>query len=222
MQKKRCKQVHIFTKSGDRVECAKTVQIERRPRQSICVRNTNVLVRVHFSKSTVLTQRHQLKFPSRVNTANANQHASHPSCRDWSRHLGEGHALLNLSNCQRRVQSLGACPRAVKNGVATVQAHAVVEGFLALSHLLVSRVGDPAVRLEKNSGSKVLLLVPPVRGARGRAAGAENAFVETVELLAVLLGLAVLATLARVSILRWRKQVLWRKLTSGAGVERWR
>jgi hypothetical protein len=208
MQNKRCKRVHIFTKSGDPVECAKTVQFGRRPprqRESVCVRNANVLVRVHFFKSTVLTQRHQLKSPSRVNTANANQRASTPSCLDWSRRLGEGHALLDLGNCQRRVQSLGACPRAVKNGVATVQAHAVVEGFLALSHLLVSRVGDPAVRLEKNSGSKVLLLVPPVRGARRRAAGAENAFVETVELLAILLGLAVLATLARVSILGWRK-----------------
>jgi hypothetical protein len=38
MQNKRCKRVHIFTKSGDPVECAKTVQFGRRPlRQSVCV-----------------------------------------------------------------------------------------------------------------------------------------------------------------------------------------
>ena len=80
-------------------------------------------------------------------------------------------------------------PRAVKNGVASVQAHAVVEGVLALGLPLVTRIGDPAVRLEENGRSKVLLLVPPVRGAGCRAAGAENAFVETVELLAVVVAL---------------------------------
>ena len=83
--------------------------------------------------------------------------------------------------------------------MASVQAHAVVEGVLALGLPLVTRIGDPAVRLEENGRSKVLLLVPPVRGAGCRAAGAENAFVETVELLAVLLGLAVLTTLIPVS-----------------------
>ena len=50
--------------------------------------------------------------------------------------------------------------------MASVQAHAVVEGVLALSLLLVTRIGDPAVRLEENGGSEVLLLVPPVRWAR--------------------------------------------------------
>jgi hypothetical protein len=112
---------------------------------------------------------------------------------------GESHALLNLGNRQRGVQALGACPRAVENGVASVQAHTVVEGVLALGLPLVTRIGDPAVRLEENSRSKVLLLVPPVRGAGCRAAGAEDAFVETVELLAVLLGLAVLTALVCVS-----------------------
>ena len=113
--------------------------------------------------------------------------------------LSESHALLDLSNRQRRVQALGACPRAVENGVASVQAHAVVEGVLALGLLLITRVGDPAVRLEENGGSEVLLLVPPVGRAGCGAAGAENAFVETVKLLAVLLGLAVLTTLIPVS-----------------------
>ena len=79
--------------------------------------------------------------------------------------------------------------------MASVQAHAVVKGVLALGLLLVSRVCDPSVGLEEDSGAEVLLLVPPVGWARGRAAGAENAFVESVELLAVFLGLAELTTL---------------------------
>jgi hypothetical protein len=80
-----------------------------------------------------------------------------------------------------------------------VQAHAVVERILSLSHLLVSAVGNPAVRLEQHSGTEVLFLVPPVAGARGGAACAQDAFVEAVELLAVFLGLAVFTALEIVS-----------------------
>jgi hypothetical protein len=79
--------------------------------------------------------------------------------------------------------------------VATVDRHAVVEGVLALSRLLITRVSDPAVGLEENGGSEVLFAVPPVRRAGCAAAGAENALVETVELPAFGLGLAVLASL---------------------------
>ena len=79
--------------------------------------------------------------------------------------------------------------------MAAVQAHGVVKGGLALSLALVARVDQPAVGLEQDGGAEVLLRVPPVRGARGRAAGAENALIQAVELLAVGLGLAVLLAL---------------------------
>ena len=46
--------------------------------------------------------------------------------------------------------------------MATVHAHAVVEGGLALGGLLVTRVDQPAVRLEEDSWTQVLLAVPPV------------------------------------------------------------
>lgn len=109
--------------------------------------------------------------------------------------LRESHALLDLGDGQRRVEALRARPRAVENGVATVQAHAVVQSIPALSELLVTGIGDPAVGLEEDGGTEVLLLVPPVGWAGRRAAGAENALVETIELLAVGHGLAVLTTL---------------------------
>ena len=79
----------------------------------------------------------------------------------------ESHTLLDLSDSQRRVQALGARSRAVEDGVASVQAHAVVERILALGRLLVSRVGDPAVGLQEHGRAEVLFLVPPVRGAGG-------------------------------------------------------
>lgn len=79
--------------------------------------------------------------------------------------------------------------------MAAVQGHAVVQRIFALLRLLVSRVGDPAVRLEEHGRAKVLLAVPPVRGAGGAAAGAENALVKAVKLGSVCLGLAVLTSL---------------------------
>lgn len=115
----------------------------------------------------------------------------------------KSHTLLNLRNSQRRVQALRARPRAVENSMAPVQAHAVVELVLALLRLLVPRVGDPAVRLHEHGRAEVFLGVPPVGGAGGAAAGAEDAFVEAVEFGAVGFGLAVFAALRqRFSIAR--------------------
>jgi len=51
--------------------------------------------------------------------------------------------------------------------VAAVDAHAVVEGSLALGGLLVTGIGQPAEGLEKDGGSEVLLTVPPVGWAGG-------------------------------------------------------
>lgn len=64
--------------------------------------------------------------------------------------------------------------------MAPVQAHRVVEGGLALGLALVAGVGEPAVRLQEDGGAQVLLGVPPVRRARRRAAGAEDALVQAV------------------------------------------
>ena len=110
-------------------------------------------------------------------------------------HLWRGQLLLDLRNGQSRVQPLGASPRAVENGVATVHTHAVVQRRLALGFLLVTRVGQPPVGLEEDGGTQVFLTVPPVRGARGRAAGAKDTLVQTVKLLAVFGALTVLKTL---------------------------
>ena len=81
--------------------------------------------------------------------------------------------------------------------MTAVQAHVVLELLLALGGALVARVGDPAVRLQQHGGAEVRLLVPPVRGARGGAAGAQDALVQAVELAPLLLALPVLAPVRR-------------------------
>lgn len=82
--------------------------------------------------------------------------------------------------------------------MASVHTHAVVQGLLALRRPLVTGVGEPTVGLEQDGRAQVLLTVPPVRRARGRAACAQDALVQTVELTAVLGGLTVLQTLLAV------------------------
>ena len=100
--------------------------------------------------------------------------------------------------------------------MAAVELEAVVQRLQTLLRLLVSRVNDPAVglkdsnsstspgfttHLHEDGGSQVLVGVPPVRGTGGGAAGAENALVQPVQLLAVLLRLQELPVLQVVAAL---------------------
>lgn len=109
--------------------------------------------------------------------------------------LLQSHLLLDLGDGVTWVETLGARPCAIENRMASVQAHRVVKGVLSLGLSLVTRIDDPSVRLQEDGGTKVLLGVPPVRRARGRAAGAENALVETIQLPPVLLTLTVFLSL---------------------------
>jgi hypothetical protein len=70
--------------------------------------------------------------------------------------------------------------------MTSVQTHTVIQRRLPRLLLLVSGIRDPAVALQQDRGAEVLLAVPPVGWAGGGAARAQDAFVETVELLAVL------------------------------------
>ena len=65
-----------------------------------------------------------------------------------------------------------------------------------------ARVSKPAVRLHECRRAKILVLVPPVTRATGRAAGAENALVQAVKLPTVLLRLQELALRGRVVVLQ--------------------
>lgn len=79
--------------------------------------------------------------------------------------------------------------------MAPVQTHTIIQRLFPLLLMLISAIGEPAVGLEEHGGAEVFFAVPPVAGARGRAAGAEDAFVEAVELFAVRGGLAVFEAL---------------------------
>src|SRR3546814_21019991 len=65
--------------------------------------------------------------------------------------------------------------------------------FRSLAGHLVAAVGDPAVGLQQDGRAEEAVGIPPVAGAGGRAAGAEDALIEAVELLALFRRLLALA-----------------------------
>jgi hypothetical protein len=83
------------------------------------------------------------------------------------------------------------------NSVASVHGEGVLQGLTSLNSKLVTRINHPAVSLHQNGRTQVDVRVPPVRGAGGGAASAQNTFVKTVELLTVGDGLKVLALRCR-------------------------
>src|SRR5690606_6574567 len=102
------------------------------------------------------------------------------------------HELLDGTDGLRGVQALRAGPRAVHDRVAAVELERILEVVQARAGVLVARVDDPAVGLQQDRRAEVAVAVPPVAGARGAAAGAEDALVQAVELGAVGLGLQAL------------------------------
>lgn len=107
-----------------------------------------------------------------------------------------------LSTCQRgkEVESANEI-RTVKNSVAAIQAHLVLKLLFPMCFVGIPRISYPAVGLHESSWAQILVLIPPIRGTRGRATGAENALIETIQFLAVFGGLQELAVSRRIVIL---------------------
>ena len=77
---------------------------------------------------------------------------------------------------------LGTDLGAVHDGMATVQLEGVVELGQPFLGVIVAAVLDPPVGLHEDRRAEVLVGVPPVRWAGGRAARAQDALVHAVEL----------------------------------------
>lgn len=100
--------------------------------------------------------------------------------------------FFDFTNCSSWIQTLGAGLGAVHDGVATVDGEAVLHHGQPLVGVVVPRVDHPAVGLHEDGRAQVLVRVPPVAGAGGAAAGAQDALVEAVQFSTVLDGLQVL------------------------------
>src|SRR4051794_16536642 len=94
--------------------------------------------------------------------------------------------LLGLGDRLGGVETLGADIGAVHDGVAAVEAERVLELVQPLAGIFVAAVGEPPISLEEDGGPEETVRIPPIAGAGGGAAGAEDALVEAVQLAPVL------------------------------------
>lgn len=85
--------------------------------------------------------------------------------------------------------------------MAPVQLEGIIELLQSSLGELISGVLNPSIGLHKHSGTQVLVGIPPVRGARGGAARAQDALIHAVKLLSVLLGLQKLSVVQVVAAL---------------------
>src|SRR5215813_5089534 len=99
------------------------------------------------------------------------------------------HHPLDLGDGLGGVEALRAGLGAVHDGVAAIEAERILEIVEALAGRLVAAVVEPAASLQQRGGPEEALAVPPVARARGRAAGAQDALVQAVELGAVVVAL---------------------------------
>src|SRR5690606_23730968 len=86
------------------------------------------------------------------------------------------HHLLDRGDGLGRVQPLRANLGAVHDGVAAIELEWILEVVETLLRGLVAAVDQPAIGLQQHGRAEIFLAVPPVARARGRAAGAEDAF----------------------------------------------
>src|SRR3954452_22990341 len=90
--------------------------------------------------------------------------------------------LLDFGDRLGGVEVLRAGAGAVQDRVAAIEAERVFERVEPLAGLFVAAVGQPAIGLQQHRRAEIALAVPPVGRARGRAAKAQNAFPQPVEL----------------------------------------
>src|SRR5277367_1701321 len=94
-----------------------------------------------------------------------------------------------MNNRLGRVQALWAGLGAVHDRVAAIEAERVLEIIKPLALRFVAGIDEPTIGLQQDRGTEIAVSIPPVARARGRAAGAEDAFVKAVELRPILRGL---------------------------------
>src|SRR5262249_49192311 len=106
-----------------------------------------------------------------------------------SLHLPLDQHALDLGDGFRRIEMLGAGFGAIHDGVTAIEPERVFEIVEPVTGGLVARIHDEAVCLEERCRAEEALRVPPIARTCRRTAGAEDALVEPVEFLPVVVAL---------------------------------
>jgi len=105
-----------------------------------------------------------------------------PSSRRSGSNLTRDHHVLDFRNRFGGIQALRTGLRTVHDCVAAIQSERIFQEVQPLSSGLITRVRKPAIGLQKRGRSKITVAIPPIAGARRRAASAENALVKPIKL----------------------------------------
>src|SRR5258708_17539693 len=85
------------------------------------------------------------------------------------------HQLVDFADGLGGIEILGAGLGAIHDGMAAIQAKRILEIVEALAGGLIAAVDDPAIGRQQRRGSEISIAVPPIAGAAGGTAGAQNA-----------------------------------------------
>src|ERR1700730_13847300 len=148
---------------------------------------------ISSARSPCLTPPHRLQvvFETGVQHSAASDGRMVPIRLETSPALG--HQPLGIGNRARRVEAFWAGLGAVHDGMAAIEAERVLQPGETLAGALIAAVGEPAIGLQQDRRAEIAVLVPPVARAGGRAAEAEDALPQPVQLGALLLRLVALA-----------------------------
>src|SRR4051794_16168383 len=80
-------------------------------------------------------------------------------------HLPFDHRHLDLGDGFRRIEMFRAGLRAIHDGMAAVEAERVLQVVEPVAGRLVTRIHDPALRLQQCGGAEIAIRVPPVARA---------------------------------------------------------
>ena len=71
--------------------------------------------------------------------------------------------------------------------MAAIQPERIFQVIQAFPGILIAAIDYPTIGLEQNSRAKIAVAIPPVAGTGSRTAGAKDTFIQTINLLPVLL-----------------------------------
>ncbi len=100
-------------------------------------------------------------------------------------HCSPHQQLLDLADCQRRIQMLRAHVDTIHDRVAAEEPIRIIQVIEPLISRLVARIGNEAIRLQQAGRADKFVGIPPERRARCRAACAQDALVKAIQFFAL-------------------------------------
>ena len=105
--------------------------------------------------------------------------------------------LFSLSDCLSWIQTFWASLRAIHDGMTAIQFERVIEIIQTCILRFVTTIYQPSIGGEQGGRPQVLVAIPPITGAAGRTASAQNTGRRFVNLFLIIFALQTLMLFRR-------------------------